>query len=241
MYGINESVNIGPDLLFLVSSSNQQTELASAGNRSSLSTQQLPEVVEKISLWEIGVNASPRPHYIGKHRHIWTKLPLNIPLESIGFVCVMLYHHLDPLLILCLFLILSLSCTSYWLQRLDWSFLWAFLLLCIANKWESAWRHDPCSEQLTHNRTPIPLLRGRGDNITSSHWVLTDSDELLTPEICPHVWEHILHRDRKCQKTRWYRKSTSVFVKATPYQTPKHIKALMYMHAQNDICTNKLS
>ena len=50
MSGINESVNIGPDLLFLVSSSNQQTELASAGNRSSLSTQQLPEVVERISL-----------------------------------------------------------------------------------------------------------------------------------------------------------------------------------------------
>ena len=72
--------------------------------------------------------------------------------------------------------------------------LWSFRCFCIANTWESAWRHDPCREQLTHNHAPIPLLGGR---LTTS---LPLPTELLTPVIRP-LCIHILHRHRKWQNT----------------------------------------
>lgn len=136
-------------------------------------------------------------------------------------------HHsrlrLYPTFILCLFF----ASTTDRNTRTD---LWSFRCFCIANTWESAWRHDPCREQLTHNREPIPLLWGR---LTTS---LPLPTELLTPEIRP-LCIHILHRHRKWQNTQRYT-NTHTHTQVTPLQ---NAHASTQVSAHEYACRHTLS
>lgn len=66
---------------------------------------------------------------------------------------------------------------------------------CIANKWESAWRYDPCSEQLTNNRKPIPLFsEAQGQH----HFLSLGADWL---KWTPHPWDLSLCMYALCIET----------------------------------------
>lgn len=160
------------------------------------------------------VHSKFSPHRMfGKHRLFQTKLPPHLRSDRSWFEYI---RNLNIILdFASILLSFSASFSHQQLTETHGLIFGPFRCFCIANTWESAWRHDPCREQLTHNREPIPLLWGR---LTTS---LPLPTELLTPEIRP-LCIHILHRHRKWQNTQRYT-NTHTHTQVTPLQcTCKH-------------------
>lgn len=160
------------------------------------------------------VHSKFSPHRMfGKHRLFQTKLPPHLRSDRSWFEYI---RNLNIILDFASTLLsFSASFSHQQLTETHGLIFGPFRCFCIANTWESAWRHDPCREQLTHNREPIPLLWGR---LTTS---LPLPTELLTPEIRP-LCIHILHRHRKWQNTQRYT-NTHTHTQVTPLQcTCKH-------------------